>query len=94
MKEGLMLKTYIASKIKAIVEVPGGYYDAIIEPNSAGGYLADVPVLHCATEGTSVEDALAMLADAVEGWLAVAREENLKIPKPKPLSAKTKSRAA
>ncbi|MBI1800848.1 MAG: type II toxin-antitoxin system HicB family antitoxin [Chloroflexi bacterium] len=79
-----MLKSYVASKIKAIVEVPGGCYDAVIEPNDEGGYLAEVPALACATEGRTVDEALAMLADAVEGWLAVAHEKGLKIPPPKP----------
>lgn len=88
-----MLKSYIASRIKAVIEVPGGYYDAVIEPNGEGGYLADVPVLQCATEGASVDDALAMLADAVEGWLKVAHDEHMKIPRPKPLPVTTKSRA-
>ena len=89
-----MLKSYIASKVKAVIEVPNGYYDAVIEANDEGGYLAEVPVLSCATEGGSVDEALQMLADAVEGWLAVAREKHLKIPRPKPLPALSKAKAA
>ena len=75
-----MLKSYITSKIKGVIEVPHGYYDAIIEPNDEGGYVAEVPALMCATEGRTIDEALKMLADAVEGWLAVAREKKLKIP--------------
>ena len=76
-----MLKSYVTSSIKAIIEVPGGYYEAIIEPNDEDGYLAEAPALQCATEGRTIDEALNMLADAVEGWLAVASEKNLKVPR-------------
>jgi predicted RNase H-like HicB family nuclease len=68
-----------------LVEVPGGYYDVEFEPLEEGGYLARVPVLDASTFGQTLAAAQAMVADMVTGWLAVAREDGLPIPSPKPL---------
>lgn len=71
-------------KIVGLVEVPGGYYDVEFIPSEEGGYVAVVPALEdCASEGDTLEEAQAMIADAVEGWLAVAKDEGLFIPEPK-----------
>jgi predicted RNase H-like HicB family nuclease len=46
-----------------------------------GGYTVTVPALPgCLTFGETFEEALAMIDDAISGWLAVAREEGFPIP--------------
>ena len=46
---------------------------AVIHPAQGGGYWAEVPGLPgCITEGDSMEEVLANLKDAIEGWLDVA----------------------
>lgn len=46
---------------------------AIIHPAEEGGYWAEVPALPgCITEGDTVEEVMANLKDAIEGWLDVA----------------------
>ncbi|MEG4818092.1 type II toxin-antitoxin system HicB family antitoxin [Microcoleus sp. K5-D4] len=46
---------------------------AIIHPAEEGGYWAEVPALPgCITEGDTMEEVMANLKDAIEGWLNVA----------------------
>ncbi|MGA9382625.1 MAG: type II toxin-antitoxin system HicB family antitoxin [Phormidium sp.] len=46
---------------------------AIIHPAEEGGYWAEVPALPgCITEGNTIEEVMANLKDAIEGWLEVA----------------------
>lgn len=46
---------------------------AIIHPAEEGGYWAEVPALPgCITEGDTIEEVMANLKDAIEGWLKVA----------------------
>lgn len=46
---------------------------AIIHPAEEGGYWAEVPALPgCITEGDTIEEVMANLKDAIEGWLEVA----------------------
>ena len=46
---------------------------AIIHPAAEGGYWAEVPALPgCITEGDTMEEVMANLKDAIEGWLDVA----------------------
>jgi predicted RNase H-like HicB family nuclease len=46
---------------------------AVIHPAEEGGYWAEVPALPgCVTEGDTMEEVLANLKDAIEGWLEVA----------------------
>ncbi len=48
-----------------------------------GGYTVTVPALPgCVSYGQTFEHAIDMIKDAMEGWLAVAREEGLDIPQP------------
>jgi antitoxin HicB len=69
--------------IRGLIEVPGGYYEVEFHPEPDGGYIAVIPSLGgCATQGDTLEEAIAMAKDAAEGWLAVARQEGLKIPEP------------
>ncbi|PZD75522.1 hypothetical protein C1752_00267 [Acaryochloris thomasi RCC1774] len=50
---------------------------AIIHPAEEGGYWAEVPALSgCITEGDSMEEVKANLADAIEGWLSVANSHD------------------
>ena len=46
-----------------------------------GGYTVAVPALPgCISFGETFEEALTMIADAMAGWLAVARDEGFAIP--------------
>jgi len=50
---------------------------AIIHPAEEGGYWAEVPALPgCITEGDTIEEVVANLKDAIEGWLDVANSRN------------------
>jgi predicted RNase H-like HicB family nuclease len=50
---------------------------AIIHPAEEGGYWAEVPALPgCITEGDTMEEVVANLKDAIEGWLDVANSRN------------------
>lgn len=50
---------------------------AIIHPAAEGGYWAEVPALPgCITEGDTIEEVMANLKDAIEGWLDVANSCN------------------
>jgi predicted RNase H-like HicB family nuclease len=49
---------------------------AIIHSAEEGGYWAEVPALPgCVTEGDTMEEVLANLQDAIEGWLEVANSK-------------------
>ncbi len=46
---------------------------AIVHPAEEGGYWAEVPALPgCFTEGETMEEIIANLQDAIQGWLEVA----------------------
>ena len=50
----------------------------IIHEAEEGGYWAEVPALPgCATQGETVEDLIANLYEAVEGWLTVEESQQL-----------------
>ncbi|MEH2277537.1 MAG: type II toxin-antitoxin system HicB family antitoxin [Nostoc sp.] len=50
---------------------------AIIHSAEEGGYWAEVPALPgCITEGDTIEEVMANLKDAIEGWLEVANSRN------------------
>ncbi len=50
---------------------------AIVHPAEEGGYWAEVPALPgCVTEGDTMEEVVANLKDAIEGWLDVANSRN------------------
>ena len=47
-------------------------------------WIADVPDLRpCSAHGDTPEQALANVRDAIDGWLAVARDHGFPIPEPK-----------
>jgi predicted RNase H-like HicB family nuclease len=50
---------------------------AIIHPAEEGGFWAEVPALPgCITEGETMEEVMANLKDAIEGWLDVANSRD------------------
>jgi len=52
-----------------------------LHPESEGGYTISVPSLPgCISYGETFEEAMEMIKDAMEGWLAVAREEGIPVP--------------
>jgi predicted RNase H-like HicB family nuclease len=52
-----------------------------LQPEPEGGYTVTVPALPgCVTYGETFEEAISMSFDAIENWLAVAREEGIPIP--------------
>ena len=54
---------------------------AIIHPAEEGGYWAEVPAFPgCASQGETLEETVANVREAIEGWLAVATEETLPSP--------------
>ena len=52
-----------------------------LRPEPEGGFTINVPALPgCISYGETFEEAMTMIADAMEGWLAVARDEGFPIP--------------
>jgi predicted RNase H-like HicB family nuclease len=55
---------------------------AIVHPAEEGGYWAEVPALPgCITEGDTMEELIANLKDAIDGWLEVAGNQKLIEPR-------------
>jgi predicted RNase H-like HicB family nuclease len=49
---------------------------AVIHPAEEGGFWAEVPALKgCYSEGDTLEEAVANIREAAEGWLEVAAEQ-------------------
>lgn len=47
----------------------------LIHPDETGGFWAEVPALPgCVSEGETLEETLANIREAAEGWLEVAAE--------------------
>jgi antitoxin HicB len=56
-------------------------YVVIIHPDETGGYWTEVPALpRCGSQGDSVEEAIEMTKDAIEGALEVLRAHGKPIP--------------
>ena len=66
--------------MKTFQVIRGGIvFELQTEPE--GGYTIAVPSLPgCISYGETFEKAIEMIKDAMEGWLAVAREEGVPIP--------------
>ncbi len=64
------------------VKVRGGSYEVILHPDlEDGGYWVECPELPgCASQGDTVEEALRMIRDAIEGHLEIVEEEKTKAP--------------
>jgi len=59
-------------------------YPVILTPDlEDGGFVAECPAIPgCISEGDTVEQAIANIRDAIEGCLAVLREQGQPIPPP------------
>ncbi len=56
-------------------------YTADFEPAEEGGYVVTVPALPgVVTQGETLEEARAMVADAIQGFLESLRKDGLPIP--------------
>ena len=56
-------------------------YTIINEPAEEGGYVVTCPSLRgVATQGETLEEARAMAADAIQGYLECLREDGITIP--------------
>ncbi len=56
-------------------------YTVVVEPAEEGGYIASVPALPgCVTQGESLEEAMIMAKDAIEGYLEVLKDRGEDIP--------------
>lgn len=57
-------------------------YTVIFEPAEEGGYIASVPALQgCVTQGDTFEEAVEMVKDAIDGYIAVLKDLKKEIPK-------------
>jgi len=56
-------------------------YVIIIHPDETGGYWTEVPALPgCGSQGETVEEAVAMTRDAIQGYLASLKKQGEPIP--------------
>ena len=56
-------------------------FTAIFEPAEEGGYIVFVPALPgCHTQGETLEEAMTMAKDAIEGYVAVMKDIGEKLP--------------
>ena len=56
-------------------------YTVILEKAKEGGYIAFVPLLPgCATQGETFEEATENIKDAIQGYIAVLREDREPVP--------------
>ena len=59
-------------------------YPVLLTPDlEAGGYTVEVPDLPgCLTEGDSLEEALEMAKDAIQGYIASLKKHGDRVPEP------------
>ena len=56
-------------------------YLIYLEPAEEGGYIASCPDFPgCVTQGETIEDALAMVKDAIQGYIASLKKHGEPIP--------------
>jgi predicted RNase H-like HicB family nuclease len=56
-------------------------YTVVLTSDPDGGYVVSVPALPgCVTQGETVDEAMAMARDAIEGYLAVLEEDGEPLP--------------
>lgn len=56
-------------------------YTVVFEPADEGGYVAIVPALPgCSTQGETFEETVEMVQDAIQGYIAVMKEQGQEIP--------------
>lgn len=52
-----------------------------LEPDEGEGFIINIPALPgCISMGHTIDEALAMIADAMAGWISVAREQGFPVP--------------
>lgn len=72
---------------RLIQEIVGRPYRRVISGDDIEGYLAEAPELHgCVTAGETIEEALELLRDAMEGWVECALEAGDPIPQPQAIA--------
>ncbi|MCO5202735.1 MAG: type II toxin-antitoxin system HicB family antitoxin [Chloroflexi bacterium] len=68
---------------RLIQEIVARPYRKVISGDDMEGYLAEAPELPgCVTAGATVDEALEMLRDAMEGWIECALAAGDPIPEP------------
>jgi predicted RNase H-like HicB family nuclease len=68
---------------RQVAEIMARPYRKVITGDAEDGFLATVPDLpDCVTAGETAEEALALLHDAMEGWLISVLERDLPVPEP------------
>lgn len=64
-------------------------YTVIIHPAEEGGFWTEVPALPgCGSQGETVEEAIQMTKDALEGFIVYLRDKGQKIPEEKDILVK------
>lgn len=76
----MVVKKSVNKPLKVFQVIRSGIvFELQSEPE--GGYSVLVPSLPgCISYGSTFEEAMEMIKDAMEGWLAVAREEGIPVP--------------
>ncbi len=60
------------------------YHINLFWPVVDGCWIADVPDFrYCSIHGDTPDEAIANVQDAVAGWIKVAREQGLEVPRPR-----------
>lgn len=55
-------------------------YEVVLIPAEEGGYTVVAPALPgCISEGDTEEEALKNIRDAIQGWLVVAKRQDLRL---------------
>jgi len=68
---------------RLIQEIASRPYRKVISGDDIEGYLAEAPELPgCVTAGETVDEALHMLRDAMEGWIECALIAGENVPEP------------
>ena len=66
---------------KGGARVPQYHYTAVFEPAAEGGYIVSVPALPgLVTEGDTIEEARAMVKDAIRGYIESLVKHGEEIP--------------
>lgn len=69
-----------------VIQATGRAYAAVLHGQLEGGFTITVPDLPgCISEGDTLEECQANIAEAMELWLEVAQENGDPIPAPKPI---------
>ena len=53
------------------IEVENKTYSVILHPSEDGGFFVECPELDCNSQGDTIEEALEMIKDCIEGYLEV-----------------------